>query len=73
MSLYLDVADCATESKKHPVTIRKALELGTLHGFQNARGGRWSVKPACLEAFVEGRLCEHQQQNVTPIRKAASA
>ena len=72
-ALYLTAPESAVAANKHPVTVRKALEAGELHGFQSAKGGRWSVKPGCLEAWVENRPCEHQAANVTSITKRRSA
>lgn len=64
---YLTVDEAAKESRRHPVTIRVALRAKELHGSQRVTGGTWSVKDTCLEAWVEGRPCEHQASNVTPI------
>lgn len=70
--MYLTAPEAATESRRHPVTVRKALEAGDLHGFQSGKGGRWSIKPECLEAWVEKRLCAHHS-NVTQISGKRSA
>jgi hypothetical protein len=40
MALYLSALEAAAEAGKHPVTVRKALEAGELHGFQRVKGGR---------------------------------
>ena len=72
-ALYLTAPEAASATGKHPVTVRKALEADELHGFQSGKGGRWSIKPDCLEAWVENRLCAHKSQNVTPINQKRSA
>lgn len=76
MTTYLNTAEAATVARKHPVTIRKALEAGTLHGSQQVVGGRWTIREDCLEAFIEKRPCEHRtkakRSNVTPIRGRAA-
>lgn len=71
MSELLTAQEAATAARRHPVTIRKALEAGKLHGFQRVKGGRWTVSPGCLDAWVEGRKCEHRLSNVTPIRQGS--
>ena len=70
---YLTVAEAATHVRRHPVTVRKALEAGELCGFQRKAHGRWTVRPACLDAWVEGRPCEHKisDANVRPLRRRA--
>ncbi|MFE2772251.1 hypothetical protein [Microbacterium resistens] len=68
----LSVADVATAVGRHPVTVRKALEAGELHGTQQTKGGRWSVREDCAEAWADGELCAHKQGNVTPLRRRAS-
>jgi hypothetical protein len=67
---YLNVAETAAVARKHPVTIRLALEGGTLHGTQQKVGGRWAIDAACAEAYIEGRPCEHRaaKAKITPIR-----
>ncbi|MFG6277966.1 helix-turn-helix domain-containing protein [Microbacterium sp. 5K110] len=71
MATYLTTAEAAKTARKHPVTVRKALESGELHGSQRSVGGRWTIREDCLEAFIEGRPCEHKargkRSNVTPI------
>lgn len=74
MFKYLTVAEVADASRKHPVTIRLALEGGKLHGSQQSTRGRWLVREDCLEAFLECRPCEHKaskRSNVTPLKKTA--
>lgn len=56
---------------RHPMTVREALRAKELHGTQRTKGGRWSVREDCAEAWADGELCVHQQGNVTPIRRAS--
>jgi hypothetical protein len=65
---YLTVTEAAAEARRHPVTIRVALREKELHGSQRKAGGTWTIKDSCLAAWVEGRPCEHQASNVTPIQ-----
>jgi hypothetical protein len=64
----LTVAEVAAGTRRHEVTVRRALEAGELHGTQNAKGGRWTVREDCAEAWADGLPCEHQSKNVTQLR-----
>lgn len=68
----LKVDQVAEAVGRHPVTVRKALEAGDLHGTQQAKGGRWSIRVDCAEAWADGEKCVHRQANVTPLRRRAS-
>lgn len=70
MNPRFTVAEVAAATRRHPTTVRKALEDGTLHGTQRVKGGRWSIKPECADAWVDGVLCEHRT-NVVPLRGAS--
>lgn len=61
MRLRYSTAQAADYSGRHPVTIRKALESGELHGYQRTVKGRWSIRHECLEAWCDARQCEHQE------------
>lgn len=63
----LTAPEAAAESRRHPVTARRALEAGELHDFQRVKGGRWSIRRACLDAWIERRPCAHS--NVIPLGK----
>lgn len=72
---YLTVNEVAEVTRKHPVTIRLALEGGELHGSQRKRGGRWVVNADCIQPYLDHRPCEHasaRRANVTPIRGRAA-
>lgn len=56
----LTVAEAALVARRHPVTMRRALESGELHGTQRVAGGRWTIKSKCLDAWADGERCEHQ-------------
>lgn len=64
----LNTKEAAALSRRHPVTVRRALEDGKLHGAQSMAGGRWLIRGECLDAWIDGVKCEHQV-NVTPIRR----
>jgi hypothetical protein len=57
---YLTVAQAAAASNRHPVTLWRALESGQLHGSQRMARGKWSIRPECLDAWLDGQCCEHQ-------------
>lgn len=56
----LTVAQAADVAQRHPTTIHKALEAGELHGYQRVPRGRWQIKAACLDAWLDGIQCDHQ-------------
>lgn len=56
----LSPAEAAEETGRHRQTIYIALEDGTLCGTQRTKGGRWLIKAACLEAWLDKVECEHQ-------------
>jgi excisionase family DNA binding protein len=47
--------EVALRTRRHRVTILRAAESGVLHGHQTGKGGRWTFKPAAVDAWVEGR------------------
>ena len=57
----LTVVQAATLAGRHPNTLHRALESGELHGTQRVKGGRWSIRPECLDAYLDGIECTHQQ------------
>lgn len=71
--LRLTVAEVADLARRHPVTVRRALEAGELHGTQSGKGGRWTVREDCMDAWADGQPCDHQKVNVTPISSKRSA
>lgn len=68
MAPRLNTAEAAALSRRHPVTLRRALEEGKLHGTQSMAGGRWLIREECLDSWIDGVKCEHQV-NVVPIRR----
>ncbi len=66
----LTVAQVAEVAQRHPVTVRKALEDGRLHGTQLKVRGPWRVREDCLDAWLDGDLCQHQRdtRNVRDLR-----
>lgn len=71
------VPEAATVGRRHPETLRRALQDGTLHGAQRIKRGPWLIQPECLDAWLDNRQCEHQAAKaaVTNIadRRAARA
>lgn len=59
--LWLNTAQAADHAGCHPVTVRKALEAGELHGAQRTTAGRWRIHVDCLDAWCGGEQCEHQR------------
>lgn len=58
---WLTTVEVATRSRRHPVTVRRALEAGELHGNQPVKGGRWLAHIECVDAWVAGHPCAHQR------------
>lgn len=58
--IWFDTRQAADHAGRHPVTVRRALESGQLHGGQAKTGGRWRIHRACLDAWLLARPCEHQ-------------
>lgn len=71
MKIRLTVTEVAEATRRHPVTIRRALEAGHLHGAQRSVHGTWMILEECAEAWADHVPCEHQaaKKNVTPIRR----
>lgn len=69
----LNVNEVAYATRRHPVTVRRALEAGELHGTQSKAGGRWSIREDCAEAWADRVPCEHQKAIVTQIKSRRTA
>jgi excisionase family DNA binding protein len=57
--IWFNTAQAAEHSGRHPVTVRRALESGQLHGGQPKAGGRWRIHRDCLDAWLLGTQCPH--------------
>lgn len=57
--IWLTTEQAAERAGRHPVTVRRALEAGALHGGQSKAGGRWRIHVDCLDAWVLGTDCPH--------------
>lgn len=62
--LRLSVLEASAEYGPHPVTLRRALENGDLHGSQRIARGKWSIRRECLDAWMDGQQCAHQKAGV---------
>lgn len=70
MNPRLTVADAAAVSRRHSITVYRALEGQELHGEQRVKGGRWTIRPECLDAWIDNKPCEHQAAAATVTRLA---
>ena len=68
-SRRLTTAEAAEVARRHPVTVRRALEGGELHGRQSKAGGRWLIRTECLDAWIDGEKCGHLSK-VLPLRRS---
>lgn len=62
MTKLLTVGEAAEIVRRHPVTVRKALESGEMHGMQRKARAHWLINEDCAVAWVTGERCAHQQQ-----------
>lgn len=60
MTPRLTVAAAAEVACVHKITLYRALEGKELHGEQRAKGGRWTIRETCLDAWLDRKQCEHQ-------------
>lgn len=60
--LKLNAEQAAEYAHAHVDTIRRFAALGTLHGSQRkSPGGKWLFDRECLDAWLAGEKCQHQQ------------
>ena len=59
--LRFNTAQAAEYADCHVDTIRRALEVGGLHGGQRTKNGRWTIRLERLDAWLDGEKCEHRQ------------
>ena len=59
--LRFNTAQAAEYADRAVDTIRRALEAGELHGGQRKAGGHWSIRTECLDAWLDGDPCAHQE------------
>lgn len=64
---FMSPAEVGEFVGRDPETVRRALRSGEMHGAQRGRGGSWSVRPECAEAWVDGVPCEHQDSVRRPV------
>ena len=67
----MTVRDVAAEYKRHEVTVRIALNDGSLHGSQRKPGASWRIDPECAAAWNEGAKCPHYSPRVNLMRRAS--
>lgn len=58
--LRMNSAQVAEHVGCHPHTVVRAAESGELHGGQRRARGRWSFRVECVDAWADGKPCEHQ-------------
>lgn len=66
----LTVRDVAGRYKRHEVTVRIALNDGSLHGAQRKPGSSWRIDDECAEAWNRGEKCPHYSPKVNLMRRA---
>lgn len=58
---YLTVQQAAERTDYSDKWIYDAVRSGELHGSQRSKNAKWLIRPECLDAWVAGEKCEHQQ------------
>lgn len=69
----LTTQEVAEVYRKHPVTVRIALQDGALHGRQRVTGGRWLIEAECADSWSRGVLCAHMEEARQPLALRRSA
>lgn len=64
--------EAATRTRRHRVTVYRALEDGTLHGTQRVKKGRWTVRAECADAWADGQPCVHQAAELATVTDLAT-
>ena len=59
--IWHNTAQAADRASCHGDTVLKALEADELHGYQRKTGGRWRIHVDCLDAWLLGAKCKHQE------------
>ncbi|WP_380161573.1 helix-turn-helix domain-containing protein [Kineococcus sp. R86509] len=69
------VAEAAEQSRRSRETVLTALQIGELHGHQRVKGGKWLIKPECIEAWMSGNGedCCGQGESTPAARVSAGA
>ena len=57
--IWFSTTQAAEYADRHPVTVRRALEAGQLHGGQRQTGARWRIHADCLDSWLLGTQCPH--------------
>lgn len=60
--IRMDVKEAAAYARRHPITIRRALEAGELHGSQRKPRAKWSIRTECVDAWLDGEQCPHRKR-----------
>lgn len=64
----MTVRDVADRYQRHEVTVRIALNDGSLHGSQKRPGTTWRIDEECAKAWNEGEKCPHYSPKVNLMR-----
>lgn len=59
--IWLTTQQIAERTGRHVDTVRRALVAGELHGNQRKTQACWRAHVDCVDAWVLGEQCPHQQ------------
>lgn len=68
----LSANEAAARVRRHRVTVHRALQDGSLHGSQRIKGGRWTVRAECADAWADGQPCVHQAAALATVTDLAT-
>lgn len=68
----LSANEAAARVRRHRVTVHRALQDGSLHGTQRVKGGRWTVRAECADAWADNQPCVHQAAQLATVTDLAS-
>lgn len=67
---YLTTREVSETFRRHEVTVRLALNDGSLHGEQRHAGAHWRIEEECARAWNRGEKCDHYEAVVRLKRTA---
>ena len=71
MTEWLTAKQAGERAQRHWRTVTDACRAGELHGVQRSVNASWRIEADCLDAWVRGTTCQHQQSNILPLRRRA--
>lgn len=67
--VWLTAQETAAYSRRHAVSVRRALADGSLHGYQQSKRSPWSIHIDCADAWVKQEACSHRIMPAGELRR----